>query len=82
MRLPGKPLADIAGRPMVEHVYRRAASARGVDAVVVATDDERIAAAVAPFTDGSVSTTEQPERSNRSNTTSVASMRYPAVQSI
>ena len=42
-RFPGKPLADIAGRPMIEHVYRRAAEARGVDAVVVATDDERIA---------------------------------------
>ena len=48
-RLPGKPLADIGGRPMVEHVYRRAAAARGVDAVVVATDDERIAAAVRGF---------------------------------
>jgi len=48
-RLPGKPLADIAGRPMIEHVYRRAASARGVDAVVVATDDERIATAVKQF---------------------------------
>lgn len=48
-RLPGKVLADIAGRPMVEHVYRRAAAARGVDAVVVATDDERIAAAVEAF---------------------------------
>jgi 3-deoxy-manno-octulosonate cytidylyltransferase (CMP-KDO synthetase) len=47
--LPGKPLADIAGRPMIEHVYRRTASARGVDAVVVATDDERIAAAVRGF---------------------------------
>lgn len=34
---------------MIEHVYRRAASARGVDAVVVATDDERIAAAVTKF---------------------------------
>jgi 3-deoxy-manno-octulosonate cytidylyltransferase (CMP-KDO synthetase) len=34
---------------MVEHVYRRAASARGVDAVVVATDDERVAAAVRSF---------------------------------
>lgn len=34
---------------MIEHVYRRAAAARGVDAVVVATDDERIAAAVARF---------------------------------
>jgi 3-deoxy-manno-octulosonate cytidylyltransferase (CMP-KDO synthetase) len=48
-RLPGKPLADIAGRPMIEHVYRRTASARGVDAVVVATDDSRIATAVRPF---------------------------------
>ncbi len=34
---------------MIEHVYRRAAAARGVDAVVVATDDERIAAAVTGF---------------------------------
>jgi 3-deoxy-manno-octulosonate cytidylyltransferase (CMP-KDO synthetase) len=48
-RLPGKPLAEIAGRPMIEHVYRRAADARGIDAVVVATDDERIAAAVEGF---------------------------------
>jgi 3-deoxy-manno-octulosonate cytidylyltransferase (CMP-KDO synthetase) len=48
-RLPAKPLADIAGRPMIEHVYRRAAEARSVDAVVVATDDERIAAAVERF---------------------------------
>ena len=48
-RLPGKPLADIAGKPMIEHVYRRAAAARGVDAVVVATDDMRIEAAVKKF---------------------------------
>ena len=48
-RLPGKPLADIAGRPMIEHVYRRAADTGGIDAVVVATDDERIVAAVDKF---------------------------------
>jgi 3-deoxy-manno-octulosonate cytidylyltransferase (CMP-KDO synthetase) len=48
-RFPGKPLAEISGRPMIEHVYRRAADARGVDAVVVATDDERVARAVARF---------------------------------
>ena len=48
-RFPGKPLADIAGRPMIEHVYRRTAEARGVDAVVVATDDERIASAIERF---------------------------------
>ena len=48
-RFPGKILADIAGRPMIEHVFRRAAAARLVNAVVVATDDERIAAAVRGF---------------------------------
>ena len=47
-RLPGKPLADIDGRPMVEHVYRRAAQAH-VDAVIVATDDQRIVEAVERF---------------------------------
>jgi 3-deoxy-manno-octulosonate cytidylyltransferase (CMP-KDO synthetase) len=48
-RFPGKALADIAGRPMIEHVYRRAAAARNVDAVIVATDDARIADAVTRF---------------------------------
>jgi 3-deoxy-manno-octulosonate cytidylyltransferase (CMP-KDO synthetase) len=44
-RLPGKPLADIAGKPMVVHVAERAQRA-GAERVVVATDDERIKAAV------------------------------------
>ena len=48
-RLPGKALLEIGGRPMIEHVYRRAASARLVDAVIVATDDERIERAVTGF---------------------------------
>jgi 3-deoxy-manno-octulosonate cytidylyltransferase (CMP-KDO synthetase) len=48
-RFPGKALADIAGRPMIEHVYGRAAAARNVDAVIVATDDRRIADAVTRF---------------------------------
>jgi 3-deoxy-manno-octulosonate cytidylyltransferase (CMP-KDO synthetase) len=44
-RLPGKPLADIAGTPMIVHVMRRAQAA-GIGDVVVATDSEAIAAAV------------------------------------
>ena len=48
-RFPAKPLADLAGRPMIEHVYSRAAAAEGVDAVIVATDDERIAEVVRGF---------------------------------
>lgn len=45
-RLPGKPLKDIAGKPMICRVYDRAARARSLSGVVVATDDERIARAV------------------------------------
>jgi 3-deoxy-manno-octulosonate cytidylyltransferase (CMP-KDO synthetase) len=48
-RFPGKPLALIAGRPMIEHVYDRARQARHVSRVLVATDDERIARVVAGF---------------------------------
>jgi 3-deoxy-manno-octulosonate cytidylyltransferase (CMP-KDO synthetase) len=48
-RFPGKALADLAGQPMIEHVYRRASAARHVDAVIVATDDARIAEAVRKF---------------------------------
>lgn len=48
-RLPGKPLAEIAGRPLIRHVYERAAQARGIEAVLVATDDARIAEAVRAF---------------------------------
>ena len=44
-RLPGKPLADIAGEPMIVHVMRRAQAA-AVGAVVVATDSEPVAACV------------------------------------
>lgn len=48
-RLPGKPLVEIGGRPMIEHVYRRAARAPSVEAVIVATDDERVVRAVEAF---------------------------------
>lgn len=45
-RLPGKPLRDIAGKPMIVRVYERAVRAKLVQDVVVATDDERIRVAV------------------------------------
>lgn len=48
-RLPGKPLVDIAGKPMIQHVYERACQVAGVQAVLVATDDERVAQAVQEF---------------------------------
>jgi 3-deoxy-manno-octulosonate cytidylyltransferase (CMP-KDO synthetase) len=48
-RLPGKPLADLHGRPMIQHVYERALRSHGVDRVLVATDSEQIRAAVHGF---------------------------------
>jgi len=48
-RFPGKALAEIAGKPMVQHVVERAAQAKTVGRVLLATDDERIAAAVRAF---------------------------------
>ncbi len=49
IRLPGKPLAVIAGKPLVWHVVERARSARSLDRVLVATDDTRIRDAVEEF---------------------------------
>ena len=48
-RFPGKPLAPILGRPMIQWAWEAANAAQGVDAVVVATDDARIKAAVEGF---------------------------------
>lgn len=47
-RLPGKPLIEIAGKPMIQHVYERACES-GATEVVIATDDERIATRGAAF---------------------------------
>jgi 3-deoxy-D-manno-octulosonate cytidylyltransferase len=46
VRFPGKPLAPLAGKPMIAHVLAAAQGARRLDRVLVATDDERIAQAV------------------------------------
>jgi 3-deoxy-manno-octulosonate cytidylyltransferase (CMP-KDO synthetase) len=65
-RLPGKPLADIHGKTLIEHVYRRASQARRVTRVVVATDDERILDAVTGFGGEAVMTSaEHPSGSDR-----------------
>jgi 3-deoxy-manno-octulosonate cytidylyltransferase (CMP-KDO synthetase) len=48
-RLPGKPLSDIHGKPMIQRVHERARLARALDRVLVATDDERIAGVVRGF---------------------------------
>ncbi len=48
-RFPGKPLARIAGKPMIQHVYERALRSRLLSDVIVATDDRRILSVVEGF---------------------------------
>jgi len=48
-RFPGKPLALIQGRPMIQWVYEGALSAKSLDSVIIATDDERIREAARGF---------------------------------
>lgn len=55
-RFPGKPLADLCGKPMIQHVYERVSRAKAIPYVAVATDDERIFAAVKKFGGKSIMT--------------------------
>ena len=48
-RFPGKPLADLGGSPLIQHVWRRCCEAVDVADVVIATDDDRIAAVASEF---------------------------------
>jgi 3-deoxy-manno-octulosonate cytidylyltransferase (CMP-KDO synthetase) len=48
-RLPGKPLVEICGKPLIQWVYERASKATKLDQVIIATDDERILKTVESF---------------------------------
>jgi 3-deoxy-manno-octulosonate cytidylyltransferase (CMP-KDO synthetase) len=61
-RFPGKPIAPILGRPMIEHIYRRSRMAKTYDAVLVATCDEPIRAAAEAFGAPVVMTSDRHER--------------------
>lgn len=67
-RLPGKPLVRIAEKPMIQHVVERVRRAERVSRVVVATDDDRIKAAVESFGGEAIMT----RRDHRSGTDRVA----------
>jgi len=67
-RFPGKPLADIRGRPMIWHVYQRCLKAKHLDQVLVATDDKRIYDCVVDFGGLAVMTS----RKHRSGTDRIA----------
>jgi len=71
-RLAAKPLAAIAGRPMVQHVYERTKRAKRVSRALVATDDDRILSAVAGF-GGQAVMTRADHRSGTERVAEVAS---------
>lgn len=60
-RLPGKPLCDIAGKPMVQRVYEQAAKAKKLSAVVVAVDNPKVYDTVVTFGGHAVMTREDHE---------------------
>lgn len=68
-RLPGKPLSNIAGKPMIQHVYERAQES-GADKVIIATDDARIESVVKEFA-GEVCMTADSHRSGTDRITEV-----------
>lgn len=71
-RLPGKPLALIDGKPMIQHVYERTRAVDLVDRVLVATDDTRIADVVRGFS-GEVAMTSAAHQSGTDRIAEVAS---------
>lgn len=70
-RFPGKPLAMLLDKPLVQHVYEHARASRGVSRVLIATDDPRIAEAVERFGGTAVMTTG-PFRTGTDRVASVA----------
>src|SRR5512145_686435 len=70
-RLPGKPLADIDGKPMIQHVYERVSRSPVVTRTLVATDDRRIADSVKAF-GGDVAWTKSTHRSGTDRIAEVA----------
>lgn len=75
-RLPGKPLALLAGRPMIQHVFDRVRRARSITRVLVATDDEKVLRAVQQF-GGEAVLTRSDHRSGTERLAEVA-VRHPA----
>jgi 3-deoxy-manno-octulosonate cytidylyltransferase (CMP-KDO synthetase) len=72
-RFPGKPLADMAGKTMVQRVYERVASTEEIDDVVVATDDDRIYDHVLSF-GGQVKMTRKDHQSGTDRVAEVAKL--------
>lgn len=63
-RFPGKPLAKLLGKPMIQHVWERVSKAKGLSETIVATCDREIADACAAFGARAVMTSDKHERAS------------------
>ena len=79
-RLPGKPLALIAGKPMIQHTYMRACEAEEPDDVIVATDNEKVYDTVTGFGGKAVMTS--PDHPSGTDRLAEVAMQYPDVDVI
>ncbi len=80
-RLPGKPLVPLCGKPMIQHVWERVRQAKRIARVLVATEDARIAQAVAGF-GGEAVMTRSDHRSGTERVAEVAAAPTSAEASI
>lgn len=65
-RLPGKPLADLCGKPVIQHTYEQCRKTRSLSRIIVATDDKRIFDAVQGFGgEGAMTSSEHPNGTSR-----------------
>jgi 3-deoxy-manno-octulosonate cytidylyltransferase (CMP-KDO synthetase) len=81
-RLPGKPLADLLGKPMIQHVYENAARSKTLDALIVATDDARVREAVEAFGGKAALTSEAHSTGTDRVAEVVAALEVPIVVNI
>ena len=78
-RFPGKPLALLAGKPMIQHVWEKAI-ASSADVVAVATDDERIAEAVRKF--GGIAIMTSPDHPSGTDRIAEATRAFSGVETV
>jgi len=79
-RFPGKPLADIGGKTLIQRVYEQAAQAQSLAAVAVATDDERIFAHVRSFGGQAIMTS--PEHPSGTDRCAEAAAAFPDAEGV
>ena len=74
-RFPGKPLARLWGKPVLQHVWERARRTKGLDALVIATDDDRIETAASGF--GATVESTRPECASGTDRVAEVARRHP-----